>query len=219
MADNANDEGTHCFPSIRRLAHETGYSPRTIMRIIQNLEAKKIVITLAKGNQHAPSQYLIEPSKGEKLPKFEPSRWARKPESDKMSPSSTGEVNVTSETVNVTNTTSECDTACAHNRHRTIIEPSLEPSEEKVTQLTPMGDTSESTVGQKQPTEPPAETIPAKEVTFNGKTYDLTTYQGNVDYRNAKAEQKRNEAKKKHTLPRAQNRIEAQQEKPLEKSQ
>jgi hypothetical protein len=77
MADHANDEGTHCFPSIRRLEHDSGYSKNTVMAIIGKLKKKGIVELVQKGNQTMPNQYHIDTSKGEKLPKFEPSKWSR----------------------------------------------------------------------------------------------------------------------------------------------
>jgi DNA-binding Lrp family transcriptional regulator len=107
LADNANDEGTHCFPSIRRLAHEVGCSTRTIITIIRELEAIGVVKTLSKGNQYKPTQYYIKPSAGNKLQKFNPSGWAIPSECEVISPSP--EVNVKSEKVNVKFTTSECE--------------------------------------------------------------------------------------------------------------
>jgi predicted transcriptional regulator len=77
MADNANDEGTHCFPSIRRLAYEAGCSTRTVIAIIGELEAEGIVEKLSKGNQNSPNQYRVKPQAGKKLAPFKPSTWAK----------------------------------------------------------------------------------------------------------------------------------------------
>lgn len=86
LADNANDEGTHCFPSIRRMAYETGYSTRTIGRIIASLTAKGIVSILERGNQVRPNHYELHLENGVKLSEFIHSKWASKRAQDKMSP-------------------------------------------------------------------------------------------------------------------------------------
>ena len=77
MVSNGNDEGTHCFPSIRRIAHETGYNVRTVIRVIKKLEEAGIVVVAARGNQHSPNQYIIHLEKAKKLPKFVSSSWSK----------------------------------------------------------------------------------------------------------------------------------------------
>lgn len=43
MADNADDDGSRCYPSIDHLAWKTDYSPRQVQRAIASLKAKGIV--------------------------------------------------------------------------------------------------------------------------------------------------------------------------------
>jgi DNA-binding transcriptional ArsR family regulator len=72
LADNANEEGTHCFPSIRRIAHETGKSVRSVMYGIKSLKEKGLVTVAMKGNQYSPNQYVLNLGAGKELPKFMP---------------------------------------------------------------------------------------------------------------------------------------------------
>jgi Helix-turn-helix domain len=129
MADNANDEGTRCFPSIRRLAYETGYSTRTVIRIIKDLSEKnvkgeQVVELIQRGNQLTPNQYKLNPSAGKKLAPFKPSRWAGKPASDKMSHAQERPEQVTSMQEQVTSATVVGDIP----NNITVREPSAEPS-------------------------------------------------------------------------------------------
>lgn len=75
LADNANDEGTHCFPSQRRIAWKTDLSVSAVKAIINRLEIKGLVETLNKGNQHRPTNYALHLEKGEIKEAFVPSSW------------------------------------------------------------------------------------------------------------------------------------------------
>jgi DNA-binding MarR family transcriptional regulator len=75
LADNANDEGTHCFPSQRRIAWKTDLSVSAIKAIINRLEIKGLVETLNKGNQYRPTNYALHLEKGEIKEAFVPSSW------------------------------------------------------------------------------------------------------------------------------------------------
>jgi hypothetical protein len=72
LADHADDEG-YCFPSIRRVAWKTGYSRRSVQRIIRSLEESEIVHVSkdAPGTPGKPRVYLLELGNAPKLPPFE----------------------------------------------------------------------------------------------------------------------------------------------------
>jgi hypothetical protein len=76
LADNANDEGTHCFPSQRRIAWKTGLTVKSVSAIIARLEKKGLVEILNKGNQHRPTNYALHFEKGIQKETFVPSSWA-----------------------------------------------------------------------------------------------------------------------------------------------
>lgn len=76
LADNANDEGTHCFPSQRRIAWKTDLTVKSVSDIIGRLEKKGLVETLNKGNQHRPTNYALHLEKGIQKEAFIPSSWA-----------------------------------------------------------------------------------------------------------------------------------------------
>ena len=40
LADQANDEGTHCWPSVATIAKRSGQNERTVRRALRNLETK-----------------------------------------------------------------------------------------------------------------------------------------------------------------------------------
>lgn len=76
LADNANDEGTHCFPSQRRIAWKTDLTVKSVSAIIARLEKKGLVETLNKGNQHQPTNYALHLEKGIRKEAFISSPWA-----------------------------------------------------------------------------------------------------------------------------------------------
>lgn len=65
MADYANDEGGHCYPSVARLAWKTGCSESTIVRTIDRLVAKNVVIVVRPATNKAPPHYQICLENGE----------------------------------------------------------------------------------------------------------------------------------------------------------
>jgi len=76
LADNANDEGAHCFPSQRRIAWKTDLTVKSVSAIIARLEKKGLVETLNKGNQHRPTNYALHLEKGIQKEAFIASPWA-----------------------------------------------------------------------------------------------------------------------------------------------
>lgn len=72
LADCADDEGDHCFPSVPWLAWKTGYSERQVRRILRRLEeAGLIYATGAKlGGRGLPTLYQLQLEKGVKKSPF-----------------------------------------------------------------------------------------------------------------------------------------------------
>jgi hypothetical protein len=70
LADNANDEGTQCYPSQRRIAWKTGMSVRGVQAVLARLIKKGLVEILAKGNQYSPTQFALHLDKGLQKQKF-----------------------------------------------------------------------------------------------------------------------------------------------------
>lgn len=59
MAENANDDGGQCFPSVDRIAWKAGYKPRQVSNIIRDLEKSKVVNKVAEATRHRPVEYKI----------------------------------------------------------------------------------------------------------------------------------------------------------------
>lgn len=75
LADYANDEGTHCYPSQRRIAWKAGMSVRGVQAVLARLIQKGLVEILDKGNQYSPTQFALHLDKGQQKPEFIPSAW------------------------------------------------------------------------------------------------------------------------------------------------
>jgi hypothetical protein len=58
LADNAHDDGTHCYPSVPFLAWKSGYSERQVQRILRTLDAKGIIRTYRKKVRAGTFQYF-----------------------------------------------------------------------------------------------------------------------------------------------------------------
>lgn len=59
LADQANDDGTQCWPSVRRLVARCGQSERTVQRAIKSLQKRGLIsVEERKGTS---SNYLIHP--------------------------------------------------------------------------------------------------------------------------------------------------------------
>jgi len=208
LADNANDEGTHCFPSIRRLAYEAGCSTRTVCAIIGELEAEGVVEKLSRGNQNSPNQYHVKPWAGKKLAPFKPSTWAKADEvakgagedsacANSASADSRSTCNPEREHLKFTTSPGEVPNHITIRNHQ---EPSVFNTEKETTQ--------HNAASSPNRTLPANEVSPGKEPkagtavegsksikTFNGKSYDVSTYKGRMDYEEAVT-------KSKHAPPR-----------------
>jgi len=62
LADHANDEGMHIYPSIERIALKTSFSERNIMRMLKELRDKKVLDVVKKANAQRPTEYSINRS-------------------------------------------------------------------------------------------------------------------------------------------------------------
>lgn len=62
LADHANDEGRNVFPSVKRVAWKTGYSPRQIQRVLRQLEEDSLLIKESEGGGTQPRKYRIDTS-------------------------------------------------------------------------------------------------------------------------------------------------------------
>ena len=125
MADHANDEGEHCYPSVARLCWKTGYSESTVRRIIRGLRKTGIIEPVANeiGGRGKPVEYRIHAGKGRKKTPFIPggktlaSEKGAHPEQETLS----------SETETLSSETENPVTAMTP---EPSLEPSLEPSRE-----------------------------------------------------------------------------------------
>lgn len=71
FADHADDDGI-CYPSVARIAWKTGYSERSIQRVLRRLEAAEILAIVEPGGagQRATTVYRVDPAKGDNLAPF-----------------------------------------------------------------------------------------------------------------------------------------------------
>ena len=70
MADHANDEGGSIFPSLERIAWKTGYSRRSVQRIVSELRTKKILKVVKASKINRPNEYRIQWKYAEKKPPY-----------------------------------------------------------------------------------------------------------------------------------------------------
>ena len=113
LADHAHEDGSKCYPGVRRLAWKTGYSGRQVRRVLQELrdaDIIEVVGSIAGGFQ--PTEYQLHLDRADKKSPLTPG--AGTP--DKMS--------ATPDTV----TSSTPDIAVSDEPSITINEPSGEPS-------------------------------------------------------------------------------------------
>jgi hypothetical protein len=72
MADHAQDDGSHCFPSVRRLAWKTGYDKRHVKRLMSELRDVKVLVEVRAATPHHPTEYRIHLAVATHKPPFEP---------------------------------------------------------------------------------------------------------------------------------------------------
>ncbi|MCA1670594.1 MAG: helix-turn-helix domain-containing protein [Thermomicrobia bacterium] len=73
LADHAQDDGTHVYPSVARIAWKTDYSERQVQRILRDLEAKGIVVPVkhGRGGRNHATEYHLFIEKGDKKTPFQ----------------------------------------------------------------------------------------------------------------------------------------------------
>lgn len=59
MAENASDEGTHCFPSVDKIAWKAGYKPRAVVDIMRELRKAGIIREVKPASGRRPAEYTI----------------------------------------------------------------------------------------------------------------------------------------------------------------
>lgn len=74
LADHADDDGYHCYPSVAYTGWKCGYSERSIQRILRKLEQAELIVPLrhTKGGRGKAVEYRVQPWKGVKKPPFKP---------------------------------------------------------------------------------------------------------------------------------------------------
>ena len=143
LADHADDDG-YCYPSVGRVAWNTGYGVRQVQRTLKDLRDQKLAIPTGSvsGGRHNTVVYKLNPSAGKQKPPFQP-RTERQIladiKGDNMTPFN-GETEikgdtqdaerVTFETQRVTPETLKGDIAMSPEPSLSIKESSIEPSEE-----------------------------------------------------------------------------------------
>jgi Helix-turn-helix domain len=112
LADNANDAGGRCFPSVETLARKCCLSERQVQRVLRSLEEGGWILVEFGNGRHVTNQYQIVVEKVAYTPPVSPvTPWGDEPET------------VTSATETVTSATEKGDTHVT----RTTREPSLQP--------------------------------------------------------------------------------------------
>lgn len=59
MADHAQDDGTHCYPSVPWIAWKTDYSDRQVQRTIRKLCARGVLVLVRRGGRGRGHEYRI----------------------------------------------------------------------------------------------------------------------------------------------------------------
>lgn len=59
MAENANDDGSRCFPSVDLIAWKAGYKPRNVVDIIRELRAIGVLEEVVPATAQRPTEYTI----------------------------------------------------------------------------------------------------------------------------------------------------------------
>lgn len=75
MADHADHEGKHMYPSLGLIAWKTGYSLRQVRRIVRNLEARQILLRV-QAPEGKVSTYTLQAEQAPKKPRYATGRAA-----------------------------------------------------------------------------------------------------------------------------------------------
>lgn len=71
MAENANDDGSHCFPSVDLIAWKAGYKVRNVVDIMRELRNIGVLEVVNEATQRRPTEYHIHLDKAPKKLTFE----------------------------------------------------------------------------------------------------------------------------------------------------
>lgn len=71
MAENANDDGSRCFPSVDLIAWKAGYKPRNVVDIMRELRKAGIIEVVREATARRPTEYHIHLDKAPRKPTFE----------------------------------------------------------------------------------------------------------------------------------------------------
>jgi hypothetical protein len=69
LAMHADGDGGRCYPSLPRLAAETGMNERTVRRLLEKELAELVEVT--RGRQHAPNRYQLRVDRLSTLPRIQ----------------------------------------------------------------------------------------------------------------------------------------------------
>jgi hypothetical protein len=119
MADHADDEGWHCFPSMDRIAYKTGYSARNVIRVVSELRKMGALIVVAEATPRRPTEYRIRLQALPDKPPFEAWRAEHGRRGDKLS------------SLGATDCHPRGDKSDTLGVTRVSPQPSLEPSDNK----------------------------------------------------------------------------------------
>lgn len=71
MAENANDDGSRCFPSVDLIAWKAGYKPRAVVDIMRELRKAGIIEIVREASATRPTEYHIHLEKAPKKTPFD----------------------------------------------------------------------------------------------------------------------------------------------------
>lgn len=60
LADHANDEGMHVYPSVELLCTKTCYAERTVRRALSDLRDMSLIHVVKEANYHFPTEYRLD---------------------------------------------------------------------------------------------------------------------------------------------------------------
>lgn len=71
MAENAWDDGSHCYPSVDKIAWKAGYKPRNVTDIIRELRHSGVLEVVKEASGRRPTEYRIVIAKAPRKATFE----------------------------------------------------------------------------------------------------------------------------------------------------
>ena len=136
MADHADHDGRKCHPSVRLVAHKTGYSERQVQYIVRELETLGILeVEQPGGGRGNPTHYRIVLENGAKTAPFMPEKGADIAPITAQKGAIQAEERVQSTTERVQSTTERVQSSRAHvdkvNRQEPSREERTAPAEPK----------------------------------------------------------------------------------------